>query len=156
MRRRRPYRDSTAKRASLSDFGRVLNAIRDRRERGMLILLFIWGISFQEACRRLGVSERDGQVVFGRAMSHLRHPSRSQDLREELDEDGDPVKSVELRRWAEAAGQGLVIICEHCGRRFVPEHLFKVTGGRPPRFCTNVCRQRAYRARKKAAAKGAD
>jgi hypothetical protein len=149
MRRQRPYRDSTLARASLSDLGRVLKTIRDRREVGMMVFIFVWGISLQDASRRLGLSERDGERVLTRALAHLRHPSRSQSIRDEAD--GDPLRSMELRRWAQAAAQDMVVTCAHCGHAFVPEHIFLMSGGRPPRFCSNACRQRAYRARKRAA-----
>ncbi|MER5617599.1 hypothetical protein [Streptomyces sp. NPDC002215] len=147
MRRQRPYRDTTVERADISSIGFALNSIQNRREIGIVILLVIWGLSMQEAARRLGVTENQAEQLLTKALSRLRHPSRSESIREEID--GDFVaRSRELRRWANAVAQAIVVTCT-CGRKFLPENIFLSTGGRPKRYCSNACKQAAYRARKK-------
>ncbi|MER6611567.1 hypothetical protein ABT282_38410 [Streptomyces sp. NPDC000927] len=147
MRRQRPYRDTTVERADISSIGLALNSIKNRREVGIVVLLVIWGLSMQEAARRLSVTEKQAEELLYKSLSRLRHPSRAQRLREEID--GDFVaRSRELRRWADAAVQAIVVTCT-CGRKFLPENIFMTTGGRPKRYCSNACKQAAYRARKK-------
>ncbi|WP_207226521.1 hypothetical protein, partial [Streptomyces albidoflavus] len=75
--------------------------------------------------------------------------SRAKRISEEYD--GDFVaRSRELRRWADAVAQSIVVICT-CGRKFLPENIFSINGGRPKRYCSNACKQSAYRSRKKLA-----
>jgi hypothetical protein len=150
MTRRRAYRDPTAERASLSNIGHALNSITDRREVGMVIFIVIWGLSVPEAARRMRTSEQEAWRLFGRAVGRLRHPSHGGLDRElhELD-DGFVARSGELRRWAQAAAQALVTACPLCGRKFLPESIFYVTGGRPRQYCSNACRQASYRARRR-------
>ncbi|MGW2183653.1 sigma factor-like helix-turn-helix DNA-binding protein [Streptomyces sp. NPDC001732] len=134
-------------RADISSIGLALNSIKNRREIGIVVLLVIWGLSMQEAARRLGVTEEQARELLYKALSRLRHPSSAHRLREEVD--GDFVaRSRELRRWADAAVQAIVVTCT-CGRKFLPENIFMTTGGRPKRYCSNACKQAAYRARKK-------
>ncbi|MEU7206107.1 hypothetical protein [Streptomyces sp. NPDC045470] len=148
MKRRRTYRDTTPERASLSNFGTVLNTITDRREIAVAVLIVEVGLSLPEAARRLRLTEPDAQRLFSAAFARLRHPSRSQLIAGELD--GDFVtRSAELRRWVESAAETLLVVCPSCLRRFLPESILLVTGGRPQRYCSNACRQRAYRRRRK-------
>lgn len=149
MRRRRPYRDTTAERASISKLGFLLNEIQDRRQVGMVIFIVIWGLSFPDAARRLGISEREARRLLHNALSRLRHPSHLANLREELGGDDFVSRSVELRRWVQAAAQTMLVTCPRCERRFMPENIFYLTGGRPRRYCSNACRQAAYRARQR-------
>ncbi|MFI6125347.1 hypothetical protein ACIBCU_37490 [Streptomyces sp. NPDC051064] len=151
MKRQRPYRDTTAERASTSSIGLVLNSIRNRREVGVVIHMVVWGLSLQDTARRMGVTETQAQHLLVNALSRLRHPSMAANLRVELD--GDSVaRSRELRRWANAVAQSIVVTCP-CGLKFLPESFFLTTGGRPKRYCSNACKQAAYRARRKQAGK---
>lgn len=147
-RRRANYRDSTPARANLSKLGAALSTIQDRREVGMTVFVVVWGLSTQEAARRIGLSDREAERILSRAMSRLRHPSRSHGLEGDLGSDGFVMRSEELRRWAQAAAHTMTVQCP-CGRRFLPENVFFVAGGRPRRYCSNACRQAAYRARKR-------
>lgn len=147
MRRRRSYRDTTAERASISNIGFALNSIRNRREVGIVILTVIWGLSTPDAARRLGVTEGQAETLLRSALFRLRHPSMSGIISNEADGD-DVARSRELRRWADAVAQSLVVTCP-CGRGFLPEHIFLTTGGRPKLYCSNACKQAAYRARKR-------
>ncbi|MGW9613317.1 hypothetical protein [Streptomyces diastaticus] len=149
MRRQRQHRDTTVERADISSIGIALNSIQNRREIGAVILFVIWGLSMQEAARRLGVTEKEAEALLTKALSRLRHPSRAKRISEEYD--GDFVaRSRELRRWADAVAQSIVVICT-CGRKFLPENIFSINGGRPKRYCSNACKQSAYRSRKKLA-----
>lgn len=103
----------------------------------------VWDLSVQDVARHLGLSEREGGRVLRRALSHLRHRSRSRRVPDELD---DEVRWGRWnRRWAQAAPQAMSITCACCGHHFIPERVFNVTGSRPPslRYCSNTCRQEA-------------
>ncbi|MGW5931892.1 hypothetical protein ACWF2L_37495 [Streptomyces anulatus] len=117
-----------------------------------MILTVIWGLSFQDAARRLGVTEERAVSLLHSALSRLRHPSRAGTIIAEADGD-DVARSRELRRWANAVAQSLVVTCP-CGRSFLPESIFLTTGGRPKLYCSNACKQAAYRARKQRKADG--
>jgi hypothetical protein len=149
MSRQHVHRDPTVERAHLSQIGEVLNTITNRREVGIVVLIVIWGLSIHDAARRMHLTDREAQFLLNKALSRLRHPSRAQGIYEEMF--GEYVtRSAELRRWAQAAAESLMVICPVCQRRFIPEHIFVVTGGRPPTYCSNACRQKAYRARRSA------
>ncbi|MER7063993.1 hypothetical protein, partial [Streptomyces albidoflavus] len=74
MRRQRQHRDTTVERADISSIGIALNSIQNRREIGAVILFVIWGLSVQEAARRLGVTEKEAEALLTKALSRLRHP----------------------------------------------------------------------------------
>ncbi|MFL0028451.1 hypothetical protein ACJBCE_36625 [Streptomyces sp. NBUL23] len=147
MRRHRPFRDTTAERASISNIGYALTSIGDRREVAIVVLAIVWGLSVRDSARRMGVTERQAEVLLHKVLFKLRHPSRSGTLSAEADGE-DVARSKELRRWAEAVERSLLVTCS-CGSIFLPDNIFLATGGRPKRYCSNACRQAAYRARKK-------
>ena len=147
MKRQRPHRDTTAERASTSSIGFVLSSLRNRREVGVVIHMVVWALSLQDTARRMGITEAQAERLLIGAISRLRHPSTAVNLRTEL-EGGSVARSRELRRWANAVAQSIVVTCP-CGRKFLPESFFLTTGGRPKRYCSNACRQAAYRARKR-------
>ncbi|MEV7907477.1 hypothetical protein [Streptomyces anulatus] len=146
MKRQRSFRDTTAERASISNIGLTLAAIRDRREVAIVMLAIVWGLSVRDAARRLGLTEREAEVLLHKVLSKLRHPSMAGNISAEADGE-DVARSRELRRWAEAVERSLLVTCP-CGSIFLPDNIFLATGGRPKRYCSNACRQAAYRARK--------
>lgn len=147
MKRGEPYRDSTMTRADLSHLGDVLKHIKDRREVGMMIFVAIWGLSIQEAGEQLGLSGLQAERIFSRVRARLRHPSRAWIVKE-LDGGDFIMRSEELRRWTHAAAYAMGCVCI-CGRRFLPKKISSTAGGRPRLYCSNACRQSAYRARKR-------
>ncbi|MEU6965026.1 hypothetical protein [Streptomyces chrestomyceticus] len=150
MKRRRIYRDPTTERASLSAIGTVLDTIADRGEISIVMFVVVGGLSLADAAQRLQLTEREAQHLLNRALGRLRHPSRSQIIADEMD--GDSVtRSGELRQWAASVTSSLLISCPSCKYQFLPENILLVTGGRPQRYCSNACRQAAYRRRKKEA-----
>ncbi|MEU2043803.1 hypothetical protein [Nocardia niwae] len=128
------------------------------------------GTSLLRIAAEDGVSLLEVRGQFNAALSQLRHPSRAAGLRtHELDEDDFTQIVRQLTKNAESEELPLVW-CEHHGwtdpqgRTQCPECNCELTTsanddaisgvefGRPRRYCSNACRQRAYRRRRKAAA----
>lgn len=95
--------------------------------------------------------------LFKHAVSALRHPSRSMTLREYAfgSEDFDRTRLIDgelralIREWRVAAM--FEPICEQCKRPLdIPwVAALQPRPGRPRRYCSNACRQKAYRTRRR-------
>lgn len=145
--RQRRHKDTTWDRVNRSGVGRVFATITDRRQVGVVVLAVVWGLSWQEISRRMGISEREAGILLNKTVSRFRHPSLVETIHEDLLDDV-PARSPELRSWAQEAAEAMLVTCT-CGRRFLPENMFSLNGGRPPKYCSNACRQAAYRARRR-------
>ena len=71
------------------------------------------------------------------------HRDRTSNAQHETKQPGE----VHARKWRDAIGY-----CEHCGSSFAYNDYADRGGQRRPKYCSNNCRQAAFRARKKAEA----
>lgn len=112
----------------------------------------VYGASADVIGEKLGVESAEIIFILHRTASLLRHPSRSQPFRDLLFSDGttlmiDNGLRALLREWR--LEELFAPTCAQCGSRYVPEQQNPLwqSGGRPRRYCSNACRQRAYRQR---------
>ncbi|GHG35342.1 hypothetical protein Shyd_82000 [Streptomyces hydrogenans] len=113
----------------------------------------LYGASYELIAEKLHVSKEEAVVSCGIGASLLRHPSRSQRLRDVLDDSDEGALIVDkglrdlIRSWH--LEETFASLCRQC------EQPMEIVGsvyenvGRPRRYCSNACRQRAYRARKR-------
>ena len=162
-RRRRPLNDPVGNR--VFDDGRaVVNTVLSTispREAGVLIMRV--GLedgtprTLDEIGQTYGVTRARVRQILAIAMSRLLHPSRSQMLRDR-DEYGKAIGLIDIapthrttwedRRIIERWFENL-IWCATCGERDFASRSDQ--GGRPRKYCSNKCRQAAYRARRASA-----
>lgn len=149
MSKRRNFRDPTVERAQLSNIGDVLKGISNPQERNLFLLLTVSGLSLAESARRIGVPLEEARYLLARAVGRIRHPAYEGRIADEASDDSFVLRSAELRKWVQEAQMSLSVLCPRCSRRFLPDSLFDVLGGRPRVYCSNACRQAAYRARRR-------
>jgi len=118
-------------------------------------------IPLGEVARTIGISVDRLRELESKAMSKLRHPSRSQVLRDYLDAetvrpvsasvrdrflgeaaDREPLTWCDLHGWT--IPDGAPRTCERCTCR-----LSSAEVGRPRKYCSDACRQAASRARRR-------
>ncbi|WP_310726888.1 hypothetical protein [Streptomyces sp. N2A] len=111
----------------------------------------LYGASNEAIGERLGVEPESVHVLFGKGLSMLRHPMWAAVWTEYFDTDGQAVVLVDeglrglIRKWRL---EGFASECPQCRRRYAPEELRRTRwGGRPRQYCSNACRQKAYRER---------
>lgn len=148
MKRQRIFRDPTAARADVSPISDVLDTL-DEAEATLCLLVVVLDQPLSRVTRLLQMSEKEAEAKLARVTSRLRHPSRSQKMNDELSDGPIPV-SAELRSWAREISAALFHQCAQCEGPFVPSN--SPRGGRPRRFCSDACRQAAYRKRRAAPA----
>ncbi|MDP9848146.1 sigma factor-like helix-turn-helix DNA-binding protein [Streptosporangium lutulentum] len=110
-------------------------------------------MSLREIGRLYGVSNNEIWRILKKAFDTLSHPSRSSVLR--VMEEGEAVDIIDVWRMPKTSAVGVtvpqatdIIWCSHCReRRFASANL-AFGGGRPRKYCSNRCRQAAYRARR--------
>ncbi|WP_210582007.1 hypothetical protein [Streptomyces sp. GESEQ-4] len=110
----------------------------------------LYGASEEEIGKRLGVTPIRARSLISKGISRLRHPMWAQAWQEYFDVDSqallidDGLRAL-IRKWRL---EEFAPVCSQCGRRYTPEGLkLGARGGRPRRYCSNACRQRAYRMR---------
>ncbi|WP_157851530.1 hypothetical protein [Streptomyces monomycini] len=149
MKRRYDYRDPTANRADTSSINHVLATLND-----LEVTVFILSVVLEQPLATIArlLRRPDGEVagILRVATSRLRHPSHSTAVSDEFGQDGKIAVSAGLRSWARELSEELVRRCPRCGEPFLPHDLVTARGGRPRLFCSNACRQAAYRMRRKA------
>lgn len=138
--------------------------------RAELIQRMLSGSSLRRIALMDEISFEEAYFLFTGTISRLRHSSRAELLRAyDLDED-DFTQVVRLLSEAADGGDGTLMRCEFhgwtesqglpqcsecCCELPIPSDAFHELAakfGRPRRYCSNACRQRAYRLRRKAAA----
>ncbi|MFH8753672.1 hypothetical protein ACH4GK_38000 [Streptomyces rimosus] len=149
MKRRYDYRDPTASRADISTINNVL-ATLDSLEVTVFTLAVVLEQPLATIARLLRRSEGEVADILSVATSRLRHPCHSTVMSDEFGQDGKIAVSAGLRSWARELSEELVRRCLQCGEAFLLHDLIATRGGRPRRFCSNACRQAAYRMRRKA------
>jgi len=95
-----------------------------------------------------GIPPRQVRKIARQVLSKLRHPYRSAPLRV-TDSNGHPVDGdyVDIRRGILGDGDYHSYVCARCSRQVVSVALPQA-GGRPRKYCSDACRQAAYRARR--------
>lgn len=115
----------------------------------------LYGASDELIADELEISPKRVRKLVSTAASVMRHPSRSQILSDYFDHDGQSLLiDAELRdlirRWQ--LEERFASVCTQCGHRYSPAE--RTTGppqraGRPRKYCSNACRQKAYRDRRR-------
>ncbi|MEV7381870.1 hypothetical protein [Streptomyces lydicus] len=154
MKHRHAYRDVTMERATRSQLDYVLDQLHDQREVDLVILMLVFTLSPRETALRLQITEHSVGTRLQRAMVKLQYSGGVAALREELE--GHVPRAAQFRRRVEELAESLLVTCPRCARPFFPENKAAATGGRPRRYCSNACRQAAYRSRRRAASPGPD
>ncbi len=118
--------------------------------------------SLVEIGRILGFPQRNMRSIESKVMSKIRHPSRSDHLRGLLDEhlrpipehirtwvlggtsENRPLVHCDQHGWSDpGTAADAVQVCGNCPCALTPNWQ-----GRPRKYCSDACRQSAYRARK--------
>lgn len=149
MRRQRVFRDPTVTRADTSLIGEILGSVEET-DATLFVMVTVLGQSLQQVARLLKLSEEQAKARLSVVTSRLRHPSRSQRIRDELS-DGQTLVSAQLRGWTRDISGALFPRCAQCDTPFLPPNAALSRGGRPRRYCSSACRQAAYRRRLAAA-----
>lgn len=98
--------------------------------------------SLKEAARVYGVTTDRIRKIELKAMAKLRNPRLTMFLRDYLDMDNFPALEEYVRLRAD---QGGLVYCQYCSCAF-DDH--PESSGRKPKYCSNACRQAAYRRRR--------
>lgn len=146
MTRRRDFRDPTADRADISGVSALMDTLSDV-EAEVLFYIQVAGLSVPEVARRERLSEVEVFEHHSWALSRVRHPSRWGPMRDENLTDASV--SSELRGWLRQVFEEASTSCSRCQRAIYPEQLLRRSGGRPRRYCSNACKQAAYRKRRR-------
>ncbi|MBB1252544.1 hypothetical protein H3146_04030 [Streptomyces sp. OF3] len=129
----------------------VLRSIPQQHAKAFLACV-LYGASTEVIGEKLGVTPEKARHLISLGASLLRHPSRTMTLREYLETDGQTLLIDEglralLREWR--LEEMFAPECRQCGHRYTPKgrmHPMR-EGGRPRQYCSNACRQKAYRER---------
>jgi hypothetical protein len=120
------------------------------------VLAMRWGLAdgdpktLGEVGKRYGVTRERIRAIERRALEHLRQEVGDSPLL--VVDSGQIVGFVDVRRSGYGPSStgpgGDLVLCPQCEqRRFLPES-GQVSGGRHRKYCSNACRQAAYRARR--------
>lgn len=128
-----------------------------------LIRLIADGASLRRAAEILGIPRWRARRRISAALSRMRHPSRRGAIRPYLDEDiHQMLKYLERAAEHEAVDPNPLTWCDHhgwteplglprcgaCPCELAPSASGLPEFGRPRRYCSDACRQRAYRRRR--------
>ncbi|MFE6157066.1 hypothetical protein [Streptomyces sp. NPDC057889] len=128
------------------------------KERGIVFLaVVLYNATVDLIAEKLEMQPTRVVQLFSNAISALRHPSRSMALRDYAfgSEDFDRTRLIDgelralIREWQVAAM--FEPICEQCETPLdIPwVAALQPRPGRPRRYCSNACRQKAYRTRRR-------
>ncbi|MFF9638701.1 hypothetical protein ACF1D2_29485 [Streptomyces bacillaris] len=114
----------------------------------------LYNASDELIAEKLHVSTAEAATFRSIGHSAIRHPSRSHGLRDVLDETDDGALVIDrglrdlIRSWC--LEEMFAPLCGQCGRPMETIGPLYGSAGRPRRYCSNACRQKAYRARQRA------
>jgi len=122
------------------------------------VLAMRWGLvdgqpkTLHEVGMHFGVSRERIRQIEQRALENLRKEVSDSPLL--VMDDGQVVGIVDVRRSVDSPSymgpEGDLVLCPQCQqRRFLPES-GQFYGGRHRKYCSDACRQAAYRARRRA------
>ncbi len=145
------HRDPTASRLPLSALTEVLVSLTNPSERYAFLAHAVYRAPVSVIADHLGQTVSETEYQLSRCRARLRHPGRAQALVDEMDfGDGLMLTSPDLRRFLDEI-RGLERgACEYCLEKDVAWPRHPERGGRPRKFCSNRCRQAAYRMRRSA------
>ncbi|MFD7978762.1 hypothetical protein [Streptomyces sp. NPDC059071] len=116
----------------------------------------LYNASNELIAEKLDVSPAEAAAFCSIGHSYLRHPSRSQALTDILGDtvEGALVIDTGLRDLIHSwrLGEMFATLCGQCGCPIEATGSPYGNAGRPRRYCSNACRQAAYRARRAEAA----
>ncbi|MFH9871626.1 hypothetical protein ACH4NT_36815 [Streptomyces lydicus] len=130
------------------DLGAMLRTLSPQRAQ-LILAVVIYGANPAEVALRMGLSTAKATQMLWKTMGIMRHPSRSQVLRDYLPDEGDEELVIDsdlrslIREWR--IEETLVPRCATCDVLLPPARAWN---GRPREYCSNACRQKAYRRRK--------
>ncbi|MFJ4343325.1 hypothetical protein [Streptomyces sp. NPDC088915] len=111
----------------------------------------LYNASDELIAEKLHVSPEEAASFCRIGHSSLRHPSRSQGLRDVFDDTGEGALVIDrglrdlIRSWC--LEEMFAPLCGQCEHPMESPGSLYGTVGRPRRYCSNACRQKAYRAR---------
>ncbi|WP_406360596.1 hypothetical protein OH782_42385 (plasmid) [Streptomyces sp. NBC_01544] len=126
----------------------MLRTIAPKRAQ-VILAVVVYGASPAEVAQRMGISTSSATRMISTTLSAMRHPSRSQVLRDHFIDEGDDELVIDsdlrglIRQWR--IEENLVPRCATCDALLPPTTSWE---GRPREYCSNACRQKAYRRRK--------
>ncbi|MFF0766938.1 helix-turn-helix transcriptional regulator [Streptomyces sp. NPDC003737] len=140
MRRQHIFRDPTANRAtSPIEIKKILGRLTPTEV--SVLRMTAEGHSAATVAHALGLSERAVEAQLARARLRLRSSGVRNDV--------DKLRAADVGQARQAAPL-LIGHCAQCHARFELSSPGPMRGGRPRRFCSNACRQTAYRKRRAA------
>ncbi|MFF0018738.1 hypothetical protein [Streptomyces sp. NPDC005374] len=148
MRQQRAFQDPAKGRTDVITIACLLGALDDL-EATALITTAVLEWPRAQTARLLRCSEEEVQIAYESALMKVRPLENLVMAPNECSEGPLPI-SPELRTWARQNCEQAVRPCHHCEAPFLTRHLLAAHGGRPRRFCSNACRQAAYRTRRAA------
>jgi hypothetical protein len=139
--------DPTFAHARISPIERLLS-VATAREVEVILLRIVIGLPLDEVARRVRCSTTEAVHLLNLGTSKIRHPSRGNEgLDEFLDAFASP--SAEVRDYIAMISLESVT-CARCRLPSFPDPTnYASASGRPRKYCSNSCRQAAYRARKR-------
>ncbi|MFF2619019.1 hypothetical protein [Kitasatospora sp. NPDC058046] len=151
MKRHGRHRDPTAERART---GGVTKAVRWLHREGLTVMfaIHVYGLSRKQVTTYFGIPPERVSEFEHSTLSFMRNHSWTTSRDELLD--GPVPRSADLRALLRELGFDDIEAwtCEHCRLAVLPVRAPGAlpNGGRPRRYCSNACRQAAYRARRAA------
>ncbi|MFJ4910757.1 hypothetical protein ACIQCR_35090 [Streptomyces sp. NPDC093249] len=114
----------------------------------------LYNASDQLIAEKLHVSPDEAAAFCSIGYSTIRHPSRSHELWDVLDDTDAGALVIDrglrdlIRSWC--LEEMFAPLCGQCEHRMETVGPVYGSAGRPRRYCSNACRQKAYRARQRA------
>ena len=157
-RRRTAHSDPTPGRARTNSIAELLEHL-SRDQIVALLATRMYGLSDLQTSRRFDIPVGQIGRLSRTAMAWIRHPKRLM-AGFEAELEGVVATSADLQILLRKFGLAELEAaprCAHCKRPVIaPHHLDRPAVGRPRKFCSNACRQAAYRARKTNSGGGED
>ncbi|WP_329321621.1 hypothetical protein [Streptomyces sp. NBC_01262] len=156
-RRRTTHSDPTPARARTNSIAEVLEHL-SRDQVVALLATRVYGLSDLQTSRRFDIPVNQIDRLSRTAMAWIRHPKRLV-AGFEAELDGVVATSADLQILLQKFGLAELEAapqCAHCKRPVLALHLYRPAVGRPRKYCSNACRQAAYRARKTGSCGGED
>ncbi|MGA4803611.1 hypothetical protein [Streptomyces lavendulocolor] len=121
------------------------------RDAAALLAVVVFGTPDEQIAKALGMGKAQVSRAIRRTAEMLRHPSSLAALKAHLDDIGaeavlvdtslrDFIKTLKMEEWTAPT-------CGQCGTKYAARPRLYSRAGRPRRYCSNACRQKAYRAR---------
>lgn len=128
----------------------VLDTLSER-EAGVITLRF--GIidgqpkTLDQIARIYGITPQRVREIESKTMSKLRHPARSEFLA--VKDGNEWVGVIDALFGRHTPSSDDLVVCSYCHECWFNPHSGVFTGGRSRKYCSDKCRQAAYRARRR-------